>query len=110
MHQRHLDAVLVKLPVYWGFVFSDSELRSVPAAGGATTTLAAGANPASFIADDAKSVYWTGGSGPVMKVPVGGGASTTLVVGSMPVGLAVDATSLYWSDLNNGTVMKLTPK
>ena len=76
---------------------------------------------------DDTSVYWTKEGlgqncyvdGTVMKLPLDGGTATTLASGQMmPGGIAVDAASVYWSNrghgflpgVNDGTVMKLTPK
>jgi hypothetical protein len=70
---------------------------------------------------DATSVYWTDegtvntSNGAVMKVPVGGGTPTALASATQtlplrPYAITVDSTSVYWTDLDLGSLMKLTLK
>jgi hypothetical protein len=94
---------------------------TVPVSGGMTTTLASGQSGPGAIALDAASVYWANFGvitphgkdvdGSVMKAPLRGGTATTLASGQIgPAGITVDDTSIYSTDINDGTVMKLTPK
>ena len=84
---------------------SSSSLASVPLAGGAKQTLAAG-QPVSttlFVANG--ELYWANinvppiGGGQIMRVPVGGGIVRTVVDTKpkmTPWALAADARSVYW--------------
>jgi hypothetical protein len=84
--------------------------------GGAVTTLAANQHsPCYPVVDPVSSyVYWANGGGPgagsVAKVPIGGGTITVLSSGNTPNFVAINSTSLFWTDIANGTVMKLTPR
>lgn len=92
--------------VYWTESVAGN-VKRVPIAGGATTTLATGLATPFNIVVDATSAYFTNGDGTVMKVPIGGGSTTTLATGqSNPFGIAIDSTSVYWTNAAGGTVMK----
>jgi len=93
--------------VYWGN--SQSEIWSVPVAGGAPVMLSLGpANGGVLgLVVDATSVYWTEitlnpVAGWVMKAPLGGGEAVTLAAATWPIGIAVDATSVYWAESEEG--------
>jgi hypothetical protein len=104
--------------VYWTTDYdcsnsNDSSLMSVPAAGGNAITLAALDGPGSLAAD-ATALYWD--TGPALwSTPTSGGTPISLAAagGVAGIAIAVDATSLYWiqwGDMNQCSVMKLTPK
>lgn len=82
-----------------------ANVESVPAKGGAVSTLASGAGGS--LAVDATNVYVATGSGKVMKVPRGGGAPTTLwFEQANDDSVTVDSTSVYWTN-SIGDVMKI---
>jgi hypothetical protein len=109
------DIAVDSTSVYWtntglnGLPGPGSVVR-VPLGGGLPTTLASAQTCASGIAVDATSVYWSACSANVMKVSRCGGTPVTLGAGMGGFGLAVDATSVYWTDLQNDSVMVLSPK
>ena len=109
------DIAVDSTSVYWtntglnGLPRPGSVVR-VPLGGGLPTTLASAQTCASGLAIDATSVYWSACSANVMKVPRCGGTPVTLGAGMGGFGLAVDATSVYWTDLQNDSVMVLSPK
>jgi hypothetical protein len=89
-------------------------LLSMPLAGGAPTTLFAGAAD-SRLAIDTTSIYFTlpgaANDGSVLSIPLAGGTVATLVTGqAAPEAIVVDGTSAYWVDTYASAVMKLTPK
>ncbi len=81
-----------------------SNLLSVPATGGSTSTLTTGANG---VAVDSNTLYWTTG-GTVMSLPTSGGTPITLANVGGGAGIAVDAASVYW--IGPSAIMRLTPK
>ncbi|APR80313.1 Hypothetical protein A7982_05660 [Minicystis rosea] len=87
-------------------------LQSVPAAGGAPTTLAASLSMPRRVVADSSSVYWFDDNDKTInRISVDGGNTTVLVTGvattSLDDGIAFDATSLYWTTHNAGTVTRL---
>jgi hypothetical protein len=52
-------------------------------------------------------MYWVEQSGAIVSVPICGGTVTTLAKGQTGTSVAVDATNVYWSNLADGTIMKL---
>jgi hypothetical protein len=94
------------------FVGGDGALRSVPKAGGTTTTIATGLSTPVALAVDATSAYVAAQNAhAIVKVALAGGAQTTLASGqTMPQSVAVDASYVYWttygSGAGNGTLMK----
>jgi hypothetical protein len=98
--QNHPDGiVLAGSSVYFASRY-ENEIRSVPAAGGAVTQIAAGTGCPSDMAADATNVYWTD-CGNVLSAPLAGGATNTIkggLTGASPTGITVDATSVYWTD------------
>jgi hypothetical protein len=87
------------------YTTTDGTVAQIPIGGGIPTTLATGPQ-ALQIAVDADRVYFPGEQG-LASVPIGGGTVTTLVTGVNPGGIAVDANNVYWTNLGDGTVMKL---
>ncbi|HEY1554053.1 MAG TPA: hypothetical protein VGF94_04420 [Kofleriaceae bacterium] len=91
--------------VYWADGnFPQGSIASVPAAGGATTTIATATEPLG-VAVDATNIYWsTFGSsdhpvGTVVKQRLAGGDAVVLASGLSTVGpIAVDEANVYWSD------------
>jgi hypothetical protein len=113
--------------VYWtnvgpcefdgGVCSGTGALMEAALGGGSITTLASWPAPSgrfpSPIAVDARSIYWATNSPrfTLKKVSRGGGTPTTLFSGQgLSAGIAVDDTSVYWTNFEDGTVMKLTPK
>jgi hypothetical protein len=99
--------------VYW--MSGEATVMSIAKTGGTPAVLVPGPAPAQesmpfSLAADGTSVYWTDqAGGTVSKVSVAGGDVTVLATGqSGPSAIAVDGTSVYW--LNDGDVMRLTPK
>lgn len=64
---------------------------------------------------DGEYVYWVrggvDGTGAVMKAPRSGGARTTIAARQNdPIRIAIDDNSAYWVNLQDGTILKATPK
>jgi hypothetical protein len=93
------------------FVGADGTLKSVPKAGGATSTITTDLAGPIGVAVDATSAYVTcQGSGLVVKVALAGGAKTTLATNQPgPMAIVTNGTNVYWttygSGAANGTVM-----
>jgi hypothetical protein len=90
------------------FGTTDGVIGQVPLAGGTAVTLATNQGGGLLqMAVNSRNLYWAA-NGNIVTVPIGGGATTTLATGqSNPVGVAVDAANVYWSNMGDGTVMKL---
>ncbi len=90
---------------------ADGTVMKAPLGGGTATQLAGGQISPRGIAVDSTGVYFASSTA-VLKVGLGGGTVTTIVPGQdWPGGLVVDSTSIYWTNsVNNGAVMKATPK
>ena len=88
--------------LYW--VADDTNLLSVPAAGGGTTLAAQGLSRVSGLAIDTAAVYAASAdAGAIVRVPRAGGAWSELTfTGFFPndglAGLTSDGTSVYWID------------
>ena len=99
------------------------DVNTVSVAGGTPTPVAENSF-LSGLALDASNIYVAafgddsnGDVGSVFSEPLGGGVANILTAGtaaggvaSGPDGIAVDANSVYWTNVENGTVMKATPK
>lgn len=84
---------------------------SVPIAGGATVTIAAGQDTPAFVAVNSSDIYWTDShGGSVMSAALGSTGSPVTVASSQstPWGIAVDATSVYWVTGRPGTPLRVT--
>ncbi|HEY1954490.1 MAG TPA: hypothetical protein VGH28_02740 [Polyangiaceae bacterium] len=100
--------------LYFGETSSSATtIGSVPAGGGAATTLFSSdcsedsglvGTCLAGLATDGATLYFTG-EGQVRKMPVGGGASVVVADGqARPYSVAVDESCVYWSNLGDGTV------
>ncbi len=95
--------------VYWSNL--DGTIKSVPIAGGATTTLASGLGAGMGIGVDAQNVYAVSQDGRIVSAPLTGTMAVTVLATAQPqpYSLAVDGTNVYWSTLGsgagNGTIM-----
>jgi hypothetical protein len=95
--------------VYW--TNGDGTIRSVPIAGGATSTLAQGLGGGMGVAVDTQNVYAVSQDGRIVSAPISGSmAVTVLATGQpQPYALTIDATNVYWSTVGsgagNGTIM-----
>ncbi len=94
--------------VYWTVATGD--VRKMPLAGGAITTLASGQkNPCSIVVDGA-NVYWlnAASAGAVMTVPASGGTPSKLADSTgWPQKLAIRGSVIYWTNETAGTVSKM---
>jgi hypothetical protein len=103
------DLILGKTTLYWAeYTNGEPYLLSVPAAGGATATLASVADsPADLLASpglatDTSQVFWANTSGSpdggfIESVPTSGGSPVTIASGlSYPAGMATDGTNVYF--------------
>jgi sugar lactone lactonase YvrE len=103
------------------FTDAAGDLLTVPASGGAVTTLLAGpglppntevADYSPPIATDASNVYFAvcpfeaAGAPTLYRVPLGNGGPPTALASSCPTGLAVDGDSVYWTA---GTTVNAVP-
>jgi hypothetical protein len=84
---------------------------------GGTPQMLAGCLPGPVgLAIDETYAYVTTGlqsqsAGALIKVPLAGGPVTVLAGGlNQPNGIEVDSTSVYWTNLGDGSILKLTPK
>jgi len=83
-------------------------VSSMPFAGGAPTTIAAGeARPLEIITDGTQLYWVASGDGTIRTAPVTGSSATTLVTGTAPRALAIDADNLYWTESTAGDVMQM---
>jgi hypothetical protein len=96
------DLVLGKTTLYW--VDDTGYILSVPAAGGATATLASFTNGPDGLAVDTSHVFWSSSSvssfdgGSIESVPTTGGSPTTIASGlSSPYAIATDGTNVYFT-------------
>jgi len=95
--------------VYWSNL--DGTIKSVPIAGGATTTLASGLGAGMGIGVDAQNVYAVSQDGRIVSAPLTGTMAVTVLATAQPqpYALAVDGTNVYWSTIGsgagNGTIM-----
>jgi hypothetical protein len=87
---------------YW--TNGDGTIRSVPLAGGTTTTLATGLSQPMGIAVDAQNVYAVSHDGRIVSVPLAGASTVTVLAQTQPnpYALAIDATNVYWSNVGSG--------
>jgi hypothetical protein len=94
---------------YW--TNGDGTIRTVPLAGGTTTTLVTGLSQPIGIAVDAQDVYAASQDGRIVSAPLSGAATLTVLAQMQPnpYALAVDATNVYWSNVasgaGNGSIM-----
>lgn len=105
-----LEIYLTSVAVSGGDVFwisgNPTALRRVPAGGGATTVVAAGAVD---LAADEAFLYWLDpAEGRVRRAPLGGGAPEVLAVGQSGGSMAVDEQAIYWTNWGqDGAIMML---
>lgn len=103
------------------FVASDDgtttslKIRSVPKAGGTTTTLfdgfKGGVNAFVAIAVDGSNVYWSDGASTLTSVPIHGGAPDVSSGLDKVCGVAVDDGAIYWSTCgSSGGTITRSPK
>jgi hypothetical protein len=107
-------AAVTATNLYW--VNADSDLATIPVAGGAPTVFPFRCH-ATELTSDGTNVYWVDVDDaqlePLLKLPPSGGAPVTLVSRSgMSGSLAIDATSVYWTEdssqgATRGNVMKM---
>lgn len=94
---------------YW--TNGDGTIRTVPLAGGTTTTLATGLSQPIGISVDAQNVYAASQDGRIVSAPLSGAATLTVLAQMQPnpYALAIDATNVYWSNVasgaGNGSIM-----
>ncbi len=91
--------------------YSNATVKQMPISGGATTTLATGADSAANLATDGSYVYWTefNNPGKVARVPIGGGSVKTYSNQANSIGIAVDGQYVYYTVsvfTNQGKVMR----
>ncbi|MBS0578351.1 MAG: hypothetical protein JSR36_03705 [Proteobacteria bacterium] len=92
---------------WWGTDNTNNAVLSVPAAGGALTTLAQGLPNLSALAIDTSAVYvGSAETGAILSVPFAGGAPVAIAnSGSFPnfglLQLEVNGGNLYWVDVNH---------
>jgi Stigma-specific protein, Stig1 len=86
------------------FTNADGAVRSVPLAGGATSTLVTGQASPEGIAVDATNAYFANnGDGTIKSVPVQGGSATLLAQNQPnPFALQVGGANVYWTTLASG--------
>jgi hypothetical protein len=84
---------------------------SVPIAGGAAKTLAAGQAAPWAIAVDSRRVYWSNAyldAGAILSLPLEGGAPVTMTLALSAQALTLDSTSVYWTQWADGApVLKM---
>jgi hypothetical protein len=105
---------------YWNDVTNNvypDGISTVPLAsdGGSPTSVVAPPSAQALIAGfaiDGSTVYYSSNDGTVHKAPLDGSAQPTLLISGLktPQAVRVDATSVYFTDLQGGTVTKVTPK
>ena len=94
---------------YWTNI--DGTVRSVPLAGGTTTTLAQGLGSGMGLAVDALNVYAVSQDGRIISAPLSGSMAVTVLATAQPnpYALTIDGANVYWSTTGsgagNGTIM-----
>jgi sugar lactone lactonase YvrE len=94
--------------VYWTVATGD--VRKMPLAGGAITTLGSGQNNPCSIVVDGANVYWldAASAGTVMTVPTSGGTPVKLADSrGWPSHLAIRDGVIYWTNQTAGTVSRM---
>lgn len=98
----NIGPIVVDATAVYYFDGSVGELRSVPKAGGAPTSLSKGVSGVGDIEVDATHVYWSStGSSAIQRVSKSGGTPEVVAATPTPYQFAVDGTYVYWFDSSN---------